>query len=597
MAVYCRMTAPEKLNALRQQMLEYQLDAYVVPSTDPHQSEYPAPRWASREWLSGFTGSTGTLVVTLHEARLWTDSRYFLQAEEELEGTDIHLMKLKTPHTPEYAEWLTEHLLHGQTVGVDGRVFSARAADRLRKKLEAHELHLKTDQDLIGLVWKDRPDLPNRPVSEHLADFSGERWEDRLQQLLDWMKEQQLDYYLISSLDELAWLLNLRGTDIDFNPLMVGYFVAARRGDHALFAEQTDALSAWTDKLPELQIHPYREAAAHLRHLNARDADIGFDPGTTSVFLATAAGGTEAAGVESPVPRWKARKNDVALGHLREVMAHDAVALLKLRRWLDGAVARGVTEYEVGEKLAGFRAAYANYVSESFNPIVGYNGNGAIVHYHASPEKAATLRPEGILLLDSGGQYQNGTTDITRTFALGEPTEQQRRHFTLVLQGHIDLATARFPTGTSGVQLDILARRPLWSDELNYGHGTGHGVGFFLNVHEGPAGISPNPRSPAAQHALEPGMVLSNEPGYYRTGEYGIRTENLVVVRESENPDWLYFETITLFPIDRRLIDPMLLTAAQRDWLNDYHGQVLDRVSPLLTGEDLRWLQQACQGL
>ena len=582
------------LSALRHQLLEHQLDAYVIPSTDPHQSEYPAPRWAAREWLSGFTGSAGTLVVTLHEARLWTDSRYFLQAEEELAGSEIQLMKLKTPHTPEYADWLCDHLLRGQAVGVDGKVFSARAAKRLREKLKKHDLLLKTDADLIGLIWKDRPALPGRPVSEHLADFSGEKWPDRLQQLTDWMGEQRLDYYLISALDELAWLLNLRGTDIDFNPLMVGYFVAGRRGDHAVFAEQTEALQPWADQLPELRRLPYTAVADYLRDLNARDADIGLDPSTTSVYLTTAAGGIADCGVPSPIPRWKAIKNDTALEHLREVMRHDAVALLRLRRWLDVAVQKGVTEYEVGEELATLRAEYDHYVSESFNPIVGYGGNGAIVHYHAAPERAATLRPEGILLLDSGGQYQNGTTDITRTFALGEPTAEQRRRFTLVLQGHIDLAMAHFPVGTSGVQLDILARRPLWQEQLNYGHGTGHGVGFFLNVHEGPAGISPNPKSPTAQHALEPGMVLSNEPGYYAEGQYGIRTENLIVVRASEREGWLHFETVTLFPIDRRLIDVNMLAGPQVKWLNDYHALVLDRVGPLLKGEELAWLEEAC---
>ena len=582
------------LAALRHQLLEYQLDAYIVPSTDPHQSEYPAPRWAAREWLSGFTGSAGTLVVTLHEARLWTDSRYFLQAEEELAGTEIKLMKLKTPHTPEYTEWIGEHLLDGQTVGVDGRVFSAQSAKRLRGKLKANGLQLRTDVDLIGLIWKDRPALPGRPVSEHLADFSGEEWEDRLRQLVDWMTERQLDYYLVSALDELAWLLNLRGTDIDFNPLMVGYFVAGRRGDHAVFAEQLEALQPWADKLPELRRRPYAEVAGYLRQLNARDADIGFDPATTSVYLATTAGGMENCGVASPIPLWKAVKNAKALDHLREVMRHDAVALLRLRRWLNGAIREGVTEFEVGEKLAELRGVYAHYVSESFNPIVGYGGNGAIVHYHASPEKAATLRPEGLLLLDSGGQYQNGTTDNTRTFALGPVTEEQRRHFTLVLQGHINLAMARFPAGTSGVQLDVLARGPLWQQGLNYGHGTGHGVGFFLNVHEGPAGISPNPRSPTAQHPLEPGMVLSNEPGYYAEGQYGIRTENLVVVRTSEQEGWHHFETVTLFPIDRSLVAVELLTEPQLRWLNDYHAMVLERVGPLLEGEELAWLEEAC---
>ncbi|CAH0998772.1 hypothetical protein LEM8419_00116 [Neolewinella maritima] len=582
------------LAALRHELLEHQLDAYIIPSTDPHQSEYPAPRWAAREWLSGFTGSAGTLVVTLHDAKLWTDSRYFLQAEEELAGTEIQLMKLKTPHTPEYADWLGDHLLRGQTVGVDGRVFSARAAKKLGATLKKAQLQLRTDVDLVGLIWKDRPALPNRPISEHLADFSGEKWQDRLQQLTDWMGEQQLDYYLVSALDELAWLLNIRGTDIDFNPLMVGYFVAGRRGDHAVFAEQAEALAPWVDQLSELQRHPYGAVADYLRSLNAKDADIGLDPTTTSVYLTTVAGGIADCGVASPIPRWKAIKNGVALGHLREVMRHDAVALLRLRRWLDGAVQDGITEYAIGQKLAELRAQYPHYVSESFNPIVGYGGNGAIVHYHASADTSATVKADGILLLDSGGQYQNGTTDITRTFALGPVTDAQRRNFTLVLQGHIDLATARFPVGTSGVQLDVLARRPLWQQGLNYGHGTGHGVGFFLNVHEGPAGISPNPRSPTAQHALESGMVLSNEPGYYEEGQYGIRTENLVAVRPAPQEDWLEFETLTLFPIDRALIDVSLLARPQVQWLNTYHATVLERVGPLLSGEELAWLEEAC---
>jgi Xaa-Pro aminopeptidase len=591
------MTTPDKITALRQQMLEHQLDAYVIPSTDPHQSEYPAPRWAAREWLSGFTGSAGTLVVTLHEALLWTDSRYFLQAETELAGSDIRLMKLKTPHTPEYTEWLADHLLSGQTVGVDGRVFSIRAARRLRKALKKEGVELDTRSDLLQAIWADRPGLPNRPVSEHLADFSGERWQDRLRRLTEWMEERKLDYFLVSSLDELAWLLNLRGTDIDFNPLVVGYLVAGRRGDHTLFAEQREALAVYEALIPEPRRRAYSGVADYLREINAASADIGFDPATTSVQLATAAGGVEHCGVDSPIPHWKATKNDTALGHLREVMRHDGVALLRLRRWLDTRLGQGVTEYAIAEKLAEFRSAYPHYVSESFPAIVGYNGNGAIIHYRAKKSTSATVRADGLLLLDSGGQYRNGTTDVTRTFALGEPTAEQRRHFTLVLRGHIDLATARFPAGTSGVQLDILARNALWQDELNYGHGTGHGVGFYLNVHEGPAGISPNPKSPTAQHPLLPGMVLSNEPGFYREGKYGIRTENLVVVRESEREGWLRFETVTLFPIDRRLIERELLARAQVQWLNQYHERVREKLSPLLDGSERKWLEDSCAAI
>ncbi|MEO0732683.1 MAG: M24 family metallopeptidase, partial [Bacteroidota bacterium] len=386
----------------------------------------------------------------------------------------------------------------------------------------------------------------------------------------------------------------------DHTPLCVAYFVAGRRGDHALFAERRPNFSEWTESVPsghELACYGYGDISTYLRRINSVNADIGVDPATISARLCMHAGETKTTQTASPIPGWKAIKNLTALGHIRETMKRDAVALLRLRRWLDEAVGAGVTEYEVGKKLTELRAAQEHYVTDSFSPVVGYASNGAIVHYRAPEKDSAALRAEGLLLIDSGGQYQTGTTDITRTFSLGPVTEEMRENFTLVLQGHIDLGTAKFPAGTSGAQLDAFARGPLWRRERNYGHGTGHGVGFFLNVHEGPMGISQYPKSPLAQYPLAAGMVLSNEPGFYVTGHYGIRTENLVAVRPAATEGWLEFETLTLFPIETGLIVEGMLTRAQVDWLNAYHARVLAEVGPLLAGEELAWLQSACQAI
>ncbi|WP_020567414.1 aminopeptidase P family protein [Neolewinella persica] len=592
------MIISARLSALRQAMLETQIDAYIVPSTDPHQSEYPAPRWEAREWLSGFTGSAGTLVVTQHDAKLLTDSRYFLQATTELEGSGIELLKdHRESGVFPIEEWLGATLMDGQTVGTDGRVTSLRSSRRLRKKLAEYELNLVLDEDLLRRIWSDRPAVPNRKIFEHTPDFSGEPWQDRLGRLIDWMAGKDLDYYVISALDEAAWLLNLRGSDIDFNPLCVAYFVVGRKGDHTLFAAPRPGFEAWTDNLPDghrLEVHDYDKISSFLRRTNAINADIGLDPATISARLAMHAGEDKTTEVSSPIPAWKAVKNDKALEHLRATMARDAVALLRLRRWLDGAIAAGVDEAAVAHKLHALRAEDEHFITDSFPAIVGYAGNGAIVHYRAPEEGSAKLKAEGLLLLDSGGQYTTGTTDITRTFAVGETTEEMRRNFTLVLQGHIELSMAKFPVGTCGAQLDPLARMPLWRHQLNYGHGTGHGVGFFLNVHEGPMSISQQTKSPNAQYPLAAGMVVSNEPGYYKVGAYGIRVENLVAVQPASTDGWLEFETLTYFPIERSLIEQHMLTKDQVDWVNTYHAMVLERVGPLLEGEELEWLEEGC---
>lgn len=595
------MTISAKLSALRQAMLEAQIDAYIIPSTDPHQSEYPAPRWEAREWLSGFTGSAGTLIVTQHEAKLLTDSRYYLQANTELAGTGIELMKdLRKPGVFSIEDWLGSTLMDGQVVGTDGRVTSLRTSRRLRKRLADYDLKLVLDEDLVRRIWSDRPEVPSRKIFEHSADLSGESWQDRLDRLIEWMAGKDLDYLVVSALDELAWLLNLRGSDIDFNPLCVAYLVVGRKGDHSLFAAPRPGFDAWTDNMADghrLEVHNYDKVSSFLRRTNAINADIGLDPATISARLAMHAGEDKTTEVTSPIPAWKAIKNEKALEHVRSTMARDAVALLRLRRWLDGAIADGVDEAAVAHKLHALRAEDEHFVTDSFPAIVGYAGNGAIVHYRAPEEGSAVLKADGLLLLDSGGQYTTGTTDITRTFAVGETTEEMRRNFTLVLQGHIELAMAKFPVGTCGAQLDPIARMPLWRNQLNYGHGTGHGVGFFLNVHEGPQSIGQYPKSPNAQYPLAAGMVISNEPGFYSVGEYGIRIENLVAVRPASTDGWLEFESLTYFPIERGLIEQHMLTKGQLQWINDYHQLVLERVGPLLEGEELAWLEEACGGI
>ncbi|OAV46310.1 hypothetical protein A3850_018675 [Lewinella sp. 4G2] len=593
------MTVTEKLAALRRAMLEHQIDAYVVPSTDPHQSEYPAPRWAGREWLSGFTGSAGTLVVTLHESKLWTDGRYFAQADTELADVETELMKDRVAGTPSIEDWLGSTLMSGQNVGADGRVISATTARRMAKKLADNDLNLILEEDLLRGIWSDRPEVPNQPVFEHEADLAGESWQDRLERMMAWQGEQGLDYYVISALDEVAWLLNIRGSDIEFNPLCVAYLVVGTQGDHALFAAPRPEFREWTEKAPDgqsIQTHDYKKISSFLRRVNASNADIGFDPATLSSRLATYAGGDECSQIASPIPGWKAIKNEVALGHLRQTMKHDAVALLRLFHWLKTSDEE-IYEADVARKLTALRAEQPGYVTDSFPAIVGYAGNGAIIHYRAPEEGSAKLEKKGLLLLDSGGQYTSGTTDITRTIPMGEVTDEMRENYTRVLMGHIDLAMARFPVGTTGVQLDTLARMPLWSACLNYGHGTGHGVGYFLNVHEGPMGIHSRVNAANGRVPLAAGMVLSNEPGFYKEGEYGIRIENLVAVRPVEGQDgWLEFEDLTVFPINRSLVKEDMLALPQVQWLDQYNQWVATEMKELLSAEENAFLLEMIGG-
>ena len=593
---------PERLRALRKAMVQHQISAYLVPSSDPHQSEYVAPRWETRAWLSGFDGSAGTLVVTHEEAGIWTDSRYFIQAEAQLAGTGVSLQKQRIPHAPEHVAWLTQHLKSGQRLGFDGRVVSLSQARLLKRKLTPKGIQLEASHDLAELVWSDRPALPSSTIFDFGLQYAGAPREDKMARVREWLAQNELDAVVLTALDDIAWTLNIRASDVDYNPVCLSYLIIGKTtaqwfvGKERVGEELASAMSQ-----AGVQLAAYDAIDDALRQFPAAQR-LAIDPAGLSFYHFELLAGKDLAEHGSPITAMKAVKNETEIAHYRQVMRKDGVALLRLFRWLEQELQnRGVTEVEVAERLAQFRAQQPGYQGESFGAIVGYKGNGAIVHYRAMPDTCATLRQEGILLLDSGGQYLDGTTDITRTVALGPATDDQRRHFTLVLKGMIALARAKFPRGTGGAQLDTLARQYLWQDGLNYGHGTGHGVGFFLNVHEGPQGFATSAVTSRGRTAFEPGMVTSNEPGFYRTDHYGIRIENLILCVANETTDYgefLSFEDLTLFPIDQRLIDKKLLNQEEKDWLNDYHQQVWEQLSPLLDNDDeVNWLRKQCNPL
>lgn len=588
----------DRLTALRATMARAGVAAFYCADLDPHQSEYVAEHWQSRTWLSGFDGSAGTLVVTAGAAALWTDSRYYLQAEAQLKGTGIECMRQGQKGVPTIVQWLQKHLAPGDNLGLDASVIAAQTAERLAERLAPAEIGVAYLDDPLAEIWTDRPARPATTPFVHPPEFSDSSRADRLARLRNWVVDHQLDHYLVGGLDEIAWLLRIRGRDVAYNPLVVGFLLVRSEGA-SWFCGVGRVPDALRDELAAdgVDLADYADLPAALRSLHGRGLRLGADPSLTPIALVRVAGEAQLQRLKTPVPTWKSCKETGEIAHLQRAMARDGVALLRLRRWLDTEAGRLTNEVAISDRLAAARAEGDHYFGESFPAIVGHRANGAIVHYRPRPETCATLDGNGMLLIDSGGQYLDGTTDITRTFHLGQPTEIEKKHFTLVLLGHIDLARAVFPEGTAGRQLDVLARQHLWRAELDYGHGTGHGVGYFLNVHEGPMGIRANRTHGSSHEPLRAGQILSNEPGYYREGEYGIRIENLVVVRPAEQTGWLCFEDLTLFPIERKLVDFDLLQEPHRYWLRDYHTKVLTGLSPLLTDPDeIAWLEEACTG-
>ena len=583
----------KQLTDVRNLMRERGIAALIVPGTDPHSSEYIAAHWQERSFISAFTGSAGTAVITLDGGCLWTDSRYFLQAAEQLKKSGLQLQKDGVIGTPDIATWLGSTLKNGDTVAVNPAMFSINGMRKLESQLAEYGISINTNYDFISDVWKERPALPDAPVMVFDEKYTGRSIGDKLAALRTEMGKLHIDTILLTALDDIAWLFNLRGSDIECNPVFISFAIVDSK-KATLFinpAKLDDKTKAYLTE-SEVEWRGYGEIFTALKSLDG-GVRIGLDFNKVNYALYKSIPcACQTVEIPPVVFRMKAIKNDVELAGERRAMVKDGVALVRFFMWLEKAVAKGeVTELSAIARLHECRAAQDKFVMESFGTIAGYAEHGAIVHYSSSPETDIPLKAENFFLLDSGGQYLDGTTDITRTVALGRLTQQQKRDYTLVLKGHIALATAKFPYGTRGSQLDILARNFLWQNAMNYGHGTGHGVGHFLNVHEGPQNI----RMDENPTILEPGMVISNEPGIYRAGQYGIRTENLVAVREageSEFGRFLCFETLTLFPFDAKSIDKKMLTDEEIRWINGYHKMVFKKLSPKLTKEETAWLEK-----
>ena len=588
-----------RLLGLRQAMRRHGVAACIVPSADPHLSEYLPAHWQARAWTCGFTGSAGTLVVTAQDAGLWTDSRYFSQAEQELAGSGVRLVKLQVAHTAEHVTWLASVVGEGDTVAVAGDSLSLAGREQLRRALPAH---FRTDLDLPGENWPGRPPLPRAPVVEHPIEYARTSRDEKLGRVRHAMKKLDASHHFVSTLDDIGWITNLRGSDVQYNPVFLAHLLVGP-SRATLFVDRAKVEPALLSRLAAdgFDIADYATAASALAGLPAASRLL-VDPSRVVCALVDAVGPdvTLVHGA-NPSTLLKARKHAAELDHIREAMRHDGAALARGFHQIETRVAAGdmLTEVSVDEILREARSASPSFVGESFATIAGYQANGALPHYRATQEHHSALRPAGLLLIDSGGQYLGGTTDITRVLALGEVTDEQKRDATLVLKGMIGLSRASFPAGASGPQLDALARAPLWAAGMDFGHGTGHGVGYFLNVHEGPHGIRP-PVPGGALVPLEPGMITSIEPGLYKPGRHGIRHENLAVVVESDETEFgrfLAFETLTLCPFDRRALEPRLLDPAERAWLDDYHACVRAALAPLLDGAERAWLEWHCAPL
>ena len=584
------------LEALRDLMRSKHIDAVIIPGTDPHQSEYPSEHWKFRDYVSGFTGSNGTAVVTLDDAGLWTDSRYFLQAAEQLEGSGFTLHKENIPGEPTVLEWLGEVLDEDAVVGVDGRLFSLIEANRIEMFCAQNGFMFAPDFRAAEAIWTDRPARPMNPAFVHDEALAGEDVDSKVSRVVDALDAADADGLLITALDEIAWLLNLRGSDVDYTPVVIA-FAYVSEDERVLFIDSEKVTSEVKDHLKKyrVKIKDYDDIEKFLGKISST-ATVMVDPNRVSDALGQAMICNKTY-MASPVIALKGVKNECQIAGFRQAMLYDGAAMVRMMMWLEQNVANGITEMDVDRRLQQERAAYASNRGDSFHMIAGFKDHGAIVHYEATDESAYTLAPDGLLLIDTGGQYLEGTTDITRTISLGNPTAAEKHDYTLILKGHLALARAVFPKGTMGVQLDVLARGPLWNEGMTYLHGTGHGVGHFLGCHEGPQSI----RMEANPTPLELGMVTSNEPGIYKTGEYGIRTENLLLcVPACSNEEWgefYKFESLTLFPYDTTLMDMDMLSREEVKQINDYHAMVCERLRPLLNADEAQWLEQKCKSI
>ncbi len=584
-----------KIRSVREILKNNNWDAVIVPTADAHQSEYVPECWKDREWLSGFTGSAGLAIVTNNEATLWTDSRYFIQAEEELSSNEFVLKKQLKRYEPEHLIWLTEVLENGSSVVINSWNFTAAQEKQIKKIFKPHDITV-VYADIVSQIWDDRPQVSIEPIFEHSQVYHGTSRQDKIEQVRSIMRDGGAEYYIVTALDEIAWVLNLRGKDSDFNPIFISYLIIAEERCH-LFIDDVKIGNELQEKLKSegILLAGYGEISEFMNSLSSQ-ASFMCDPSIINHALYGLITGKIIETV-SPIQHAKGVKNKHELAQWESAMIKDGVALTRAFYWLENVLEeRGVTEVEFGDKIAAFRSEEKDYFCESFPAIVGYNGNGAIIHYRAQEETCKTILKEGVLLCDSGAQYLDGTTDITRTIALGEPTQELKEHYTLVLKGMIALSRAHFPKGTSGATLDVLAREPLWNKGLNYPHGTGHGVGFFLNVHEGPHGFAPASTS-RGRLPLEEGMIISNEPGYYIDDQYGIRIENLVAVETSEHDGFYRFKTLTLMPIDQKLMDETVLNSGEKAWINTYHNRVFESLSPYLEQDVRDWLWRKCKPL
>jgi len=586
------ITSAEKLALLRAALKQNSISAYIIPLSDPHLSENIPDHWKIIQWLTGFTGSAATVVITDSFAGLWTDSRYFIQAKKQLAGSGFELVVPKSFQPSDYTQWLSENIKTGDRIAFDGRSFSIAHLRKLEKRLENKNVSFENNRDLITEIWCDRPLMPAKMAWDHPAEFSGKGRDRKIAEVREQMKRQSVDLHLLTSAEDIMWMLNIRGNDLDYSPLLLSFALISEK-QILLFTDYKKIPVPLASDLRKLNIVilPYEETTSALS-TSTESSSILLTPSATSVTLYNSIPKSIRIIEDISIPaRLKSIKNKTEIKNISDVMVKDGIALVKFFFWIENNIGQfPITEISLAHKILELRLQQKDFLGPSFETITAFNEHSALPHYVPSAESDSEIGENGILLIDSGGQYMGGTTDITRTISIGVPVSQQKKDFTLVLKGHIALAQAKFPMGTRGYQLDLLARKALWERGLNYGHGSGHGVGYCLNVHEGPQNISPADN----KTIIEAGMLISNEPGIYREGEYGIRTENLIICFEDEETEFgqfLCFDTVSLCYIDRRLIDKSLLDYKEINWLNSYHSQVYEKLNPYLSEAEKVWLK------